>query len=44
MVLEMKQKQGGMQKKRSLRMSKEDASRLINREYDVLLKYEEHFS
>ena len=43
-ILEMKQKQGGMQKKRSLRMSKEDASRLINREYDVLLKYEEPFA
>ncbi|MDE6313945.1 MAG: polyphosphate polymerase domain-containing protein [Lachnospiraceae bacterium] len=43
-VLEMKQKQGQMQKKRSLRMAKEDASRLIHRDYGVLLKYSEDFA
>lgn len=43
-VLEMKQKQGEMQKKRSLHMKKEDAVRLLHREYGVLLKYSEDFA
>lgn len=43
-VLEMKQKQGAMQKKRSLRMEKEDAGRLIAGDYSVLLKYGETFA
>lgn len=43
-MLEMKQKQGMMQKKRSLRMSREDARALIHRDYSVLLKYQEPFA
>ncbi|MBQ8637251.1 MAG: polyphosphate polymerase domain-containing protein [Clostridia bacterium] len=43
-MLEMKQKQGANQKKRSLRMTKEDAEALIAGHYDVLLKYEEDFA
>lgn len=43
-MLEIKQKQGSNQKKRSLRLSKEDARRLINREYSVLLQYPEPFA
>lgn len=43
-VLEMKQKQGANQKKRSLRMSREDAIHLAHREYGVLLKYEDSFA
>lgn len=43
-MLEMKQKQGAAQKKRSLRMSREDAQLLIQGKYDVLLKYEEDFA
>nr|WP_297934997.1 polyphosphate polymerase domain-containing protein [uncultured Blautia sp.] len=43
-VLEMKQKQGAMQKKRSLKMSKEDAVKLIHRDYGVLLNYEDPFA
>lgn len=43
-VLEMKQKEGPMQKKRSLKMTKEDAGRLIRRDYSVLLKYDEPFA
>lgn len=42
--LEMKQKQGAMQKKRSLTMSREDAQALIRRDYSVLLKYEDPFA
>lgn len=42
--LEMKQKQGAMQKKRSLTMSREDARALARREYSVLLKYEDPFA
>src|SRR5699024_9345611 len=42
--LEMKQKQGAMQKKRSLKMSREDAQALIRRDYSVLLKYREPFA
>lgn len=43
-MLEMKKKQGPLQKKRSLRMSKPDALRLINGDYEVLLSYEEDFA
>lgn len=43
-MLEMKQKQGQLQKKRSLKMNKEDALCLINGDYSVLLKYEEPFA
>ncbi len=42
--LEMKQKQGAMQKKRSLTMERRDAQALINRDYSVLLKYNEPFA
>lgn len=42
--LEMKQKQGAMQKKRSLKMKREDAQALTRGEYGVLLKYEEPFA
>ncbi len=43
-MLEMKQKQGMSQKKRSLRMTKADAQALIQGHYEVLLKYEEDFA
>ena len=43
-LLEMKQKQGSNQKKRSLRMSRADAQQLIGGELGVLLKYEEPFA
>ena len=43
-MLEMKQKQGAAQKKRSLRMSREDAEALIKGRYEVLLHYEEPFA
>lgn len=43
-LLEMKQKQGAMQKKRSLRLSREDARRMILGDYSVLLQYEEPFA
>ena len=43
-MLEMKQKQGANQKKRSLRMPKADAEALIQGNYEVLLKYEEDFA
>ena len=43
-VLEMKQKQGMMQKKRSLRMKREDAKELIGKNYSVLLNYSEPFA
>ncbi len=43
-MLEMKQKQGASQKKRSLRMSREDAEALIAGKYEVLLQYEEEFA
>ena len=43
-MLEMKKKQGPMQKKSSLRMNKEDAKRLINGDYSVLLTYDEKFA
>ena len=40
-VLEMKQKQGELQKKRSLIVSKEDAMEIIGKNYSVLLKYKD---
>ena len=43
-MLEMKQKQGAAQKKRSLKMSKKDAEELIRGNYSVLLNYEEDFA
>ncbi|MDR0326279.1 MAG: polyphosphate polymerase domain-containing protein [Oscillospiraceae bacterium] len=43
-MLEMKQKQGAMQKKRSLRMEKEDARRMIQGDYTVLLNYKVPFA
>lgn len=43
-ILEMKQKQGDMQKKRYMRLSKEDALALIAGKYSVLLKYRESFA
>ncbi len=43
-MLEMKQKQGNMQKKRSLKMKREDAKQLIACNYRVLQKYEEPFA
>lgn len=43
-MLEMKQKQGNMQKKRSLRMSREDAEQLIAGRYAVLQQYDEPFA
>lgn len=43
-MLELKQKQGSLQKKRSLRMSREDALRLIAGDTSVLLSYPEPFA
>ncbi|MBQ8003372.1 MAG: polyphosphate polymerase domain-containing protein [Clostridia bacterium] len=43
-MLEIKQKQGASQMKRSLRMSREDAEQLIKGKYDILLKYKEDFA
>ncbi len=43
-MLEMKQKQGQYQLKRSLRMEKCDAQKLIEGKTDVLLKYPEDFA
>lgn len=43
-LLEMKQKQGEQQKKRSLRMRREDAQRLIACDYTPLLNYTEPFA
>lgn len=43
-MLEMKQKSGALQKKRSLRMEREDAVRLIRGDTGVLLKYGEDFA
>lgn len=43
-LLEMKQKQGIKQKKRSLKLSVEDSKRLIAGEYSVLLKYDDLFA
>lgn len=43
-MLEMKQKQGSNQKKRSLKMSREDARSLINGDMSILLRYPEDFA
>ena len=43
-VLEMKQKQGQYQKKRSLRLSREDARRLIAGDYGPLIRSDEPFA
>lgn len=43
-VLEMKQKQGVQQKKRSLRLRREDALGLIRCDYSPLLRYPESFA
>lgn len=43
-VLEMKQKQGEQQRKRSLRLSREDALRLIQCDYSPLLRCSEPFA
>lgn len=42
--LEMKSKQGDYQKKKSLKLTREDAEELIKLNYDVLLKYKEKFA
>ena len=42
-LLEMKQKQGDYQMKRSLRISRKDALSLIKGDYDCLLKYKDDF-
>ena len=43
-VLEMKQKQGEQQRKRSLRLSREDAQKLIACDYTPLLRYPDPFA
>lgn len=43
-MLELKQKQGAQQMKRSLRISREDAQSIIGGNYSVLLSYEEPFA
>lgn len=43
-MLEIKQKQGDNQFKRSLKVSREDAIELINKNYSCLLKYKEPFA
>ncbi len=43
-MLEMKQKQGDAQKKRSLKIDREDAKSMINGNYSVLLKYADSFA
>ena len=42
--LEMKSKQGDYQQKKSLKLTREDAIELINKNYDILLKYKEKFA
>lgn len=42
--LEIKQKEKEYQMKRSIKITKEDAKALINRQYDVLLKYDNPFA
>ena len=42
--LELKQKQGNYQQKRSLRLTKEEAVRLINKDYSVLLEKGDKFA
>lgn len=43
-MLEMKQKQGMQQRKRSLRITREDAVRMISCDYSSLLSYSEDFA
>ncbi len=43
-MLEMKQKEGSYQRKRSLRVSREDAQKLIKGEFSALLHYEDPFA
>lgn len=43
-MLEMKQKQGENQKKRSLRLSRQDAEELTEGHYSCLLRYEDSFA
>ena len=43
-MLEIKQKQGAFQKKRSLRLNREDAQRLIAGQHGILLHYDEPFA
>ena len=43
-VLEMKQKQGAMQKKRSLRLNRDEARRLTRGDYSPLLAHKEPFA
>ena len=43
-MLEMKQKEGSYQKKRSLRLSRQDAQRVAEGRYDSLLQYEDPFA
>lgn len=43
-MLEIKQKQGALQKKRSLRVTREDAKKLIQCDYEPLLAYEDAFA
>ena len=43
-MLELKQKQGSNQQKRSLRLSREDSERLIQGDYGVLLNYKDDFA
>lgn len=43
-MLEMKQKQGAQQRKRSLRVSRADAERLCRADFSPLLRYEEPFA
>lgn len=43
-MLEMKQKQGAMQKKRSVRLTRPDAQRLLKGDLGVLLSYQEPFA
>jgi len=42
--LEMKQKQGILQKKRSLTLDKEQANRIINRDFSALLEFDSDFA
>lgn len=43
-MLEMKQKEGARQLKRSLRLSREDAQRIIKRDFSPLLSYKDPFA
>lgn len=42
--LEMKQKQGNLQKKRSLKVRRQDAEKIISGDYSVLLQYDDPFA